>query len=164
MLGKIIKHSRTLIHMNLTGCGLSAGVIYEMGNSLRRARSILVIHLSGNPGLTTKNMEYLNTRIKCRQNEDIERFTRVSQSVRLILKEAGIANNLISGVRGKVNRDTEFKMLHKSDPIETSVNDQLIFQRMLGHKEDQPGSGQWYESSKNAVACKPHYKNECWIC
>jgi len=35
---------------------------------------------------------------------------------------------------------------------------------MLGHKEEQPGSGQWYESSKNAVACKPHYKNECWMC
>ena len=35
---------------------------------------------------------------------------------------------------------------------------------MLGHKEDIPGSGQWYESSKNAVACKPHYKNECWFC
>ena len=35
---------------------------------------------------------------------------------------------------------------------------------MLGHKAEQPGSGQWYESSKNAVACKPHYKNECWIC
>ena len=35
---------------------------------------------------------------------------------------------------------------------------------MLGHKDEQPGSGQWYESSKNAVACKTHYKNECWIC
>ena len=35
---------------------------------------------------------------------------------------------------------------------------------MLGHKKDQPGSGQWYESSKNAVACKSHYKNECWYC
>ena len=35
---------------------------------------------------------------------------------------------------------------------------------MLGHKAEQSGSGQWYESSKNAVACKPHYKNECWIC
>ena len=37
---------------------------------------------------------------------------------------------------------------------------------MLGHKDklEHYGSGQWYESSKNAVACKTHYKNECWIC
>ena len=29
---------------------------------------------------------------------------------------------------------------------------------------DLPGSGQWYESSKNSVECKTHYKHECWIC
>ena len=52
MLGKIIKHSKTIIHMNLTGTGLSSSVIYEMGNCLRRARSLLCLHLSGNPGLT----------------------------------------------------------------------------------------------------------------
>ena len=66
MLGKIIKHSKTILHMNLTGTGLSEGVIFEMGNSLRRARSLLCLHLSGNPGLTSENFEYLNTRIKCR--------------------------------------------------------------------------------------------------
>ena len=49
------------------------------------------------------------------------------------------------------------------DPLQFSPNEQLVFQRMLGHKLEMPGSGQWYESSKNAVACKPHYKNECWI-
>ena len=141
MLGKLIKHSKILTHINLTGTGLSAEVIYEMGNSLRKCRSILVIHLSGNPGLTQKNLEYLSTRIRCRQNEDIERFTRLQFFVKNFLKNAGITNNIISGVRGKVNRDTEFKMLHKSDPIETSVNDQLVFQRVLGHKEDIPGSG-----------------------
>lgn len=35
---------------------------------------------------------------------------------------------------------------------------------MLGHKMEHPGSGQWYESSKNAVACNSHYKNDCWFC
>ena len=71
LIGKMIKHSKALQHMNLTGTGLSAAVIYEMGSFLRRARSILCIHLSGNPGLTQDNMEYLNGRIKCRPNEDI---------------------------------------------------------------------------------------------
>ena len=35
---------------------------------------------------------------------------------------------------------------------------------MLGHKEDIPGSGQWYETSSNAVACRQHYKNDCYAC
>ena len=56
MLGKIIKHSRTLQHMNLSGTGLSAQVIYEMGTILRRARAILSLHLSANPGLSQENM------------------------------------------------------------------------------------------------------------
>lgn len=123
MLGKIIKHSKTIIHMNLTGTGLSSGVIYEMGNCLRRARSLLCLHLSGNPGLTQENFEYLGDRIRGRAREDIERFTRVSAVVKEAVKVAGISSNIISGVREKVNRDTEFKMLHKSDPIETSAND-----------------------------------------
>ena len=77
MLGKIIKHSRSLQHMNLSGTGLSEKVIYEMGTILRRARAILSLHLSGNPGLSSENMEYLHNRIRCRPNEDIERFTRI---------------------------------------------------------------------------------------
>ena len=89
MLGKIIKHSRTLVHMNLSGCGLSKEVIYEMGTCLRRARSVLCLHLSGNPGLTTENLDYLGKRVRCRPNEDIERFTRVNAVVKGVLKVAG---------------------------------------------------------------------------
>ena len=40
MLGKIIKHSRTMQHMNLSGTGLSEQVIYEMGTFMRRSRSV----------------------------------------------------------------------------------------------------------------------------
>jgi len=150
--------------MNLSGTGLSSQVIYDMGTALRRARSILVIHLSGNPGLTPSNMEYLSKRIRCRPNEDIERFTRIQAVVKGVLRSVGANSNIITGIKVKVERDSDFNQVHKKDPIEFSVNDQLVFQRMLGHRVEQPGSGQWYESSKNAVAYKPHYKNECWIC
>jgi hypothetical protein len=44
---------------------------------LRRAGSLLSIHLSGNPGLTEENREYLVKRIRCRPNEDLERFNRI---------------------------------------------------------------------------------------
>ena len=46
-------------------------------------------------------------------------------------------------------------------PIQTE--DRLVFQRMLGFKEEMPGSGMWYESSK-LITYKPHYKSDCWIC
>ena len=105
MLGKIIKHSRTLQHMNLTGTGLVDEVIYEMGNNLRKARSILVLHLSANPGLSQENMEYLSQRIRCRQNEDIERFTRIQSTVKRVMKETGAGTNIIDGIKHKVERD-----------------------------------------------------------
>ena len=164
LLGKIIKHSRTMIHMDLTGCGLSEGVVHEIGTCLRRSRSVLVIHLSGNPGLSKENLEYLENRVKCRPREDIERYTRVSGFVKGVIQGSGAATNIINGIKVKIERDSDFHQVHKKDPIEFSINDQLIFQRILGHKEEQRGTGQWYESSKNSVACKTHYKNECWIC
>ena len=108
MLGKIIKHSRTLQHMNLSGTGLSAQVIYEMGTILRRSRAILSLHLSGNPGLSQENMEYLHKRIRCRPNEDVERFTRIQAVVKNVLRAAGASSNIISGINKKVGRATEF--------------------------------------------------------
>ena len=108
MLGKIIKHSKTIQHINLTGTGLSKGVILEMGNCLRRSRSVLCIHLSGNPGLSQDNMAFLNTRIKCRQNEDIERYITIQKIVKATLQEAGSFTNSMAGVKVKIDRDLEF--------------------------------------------------------
>ena len=123
MLGKIIKHSRTLIHFNLTGCGLSKEVIFEIGTCLRRSRSVLVIHASGNPGLTDENFDYLPRRVKCRPREDIERFTRISGVVKGVLHGQGNASNIIEGIKVKIERDSEFFQKHKKDPIEFSAND-----------------------------------------
>jgi len=39
-----------------------------------------------------------------------------------------------------------------------------VFQRVLGHKEMIPGSGQWYESSNTNIPNSLHYKHKCWIC
>jgi hypothetical protein len=65
------------LHLDLTCTGLSNLIIRELGSCLRRAGSLLSIHLSGNPGLTEENCEYLANRIKCRPREDIERFSRI---------------------------------------------------------------------------------------
>ena len=123
LLGKIIKHSKTMIHMNLTGTGLSAGVIYEIGTCLRRARSVLVVHVSGNPGLSRENMDYLPNRVRCRPREDIERYTRISGVVKGVLRATGAVANIMNGIKVKVERDSDFHQVHKKDPIEFSAND-----------------------------------------
>ena len=135
MLGKMIKHSKTLQHLNLTGTGLNSAVIFEMGSFMRRARSLLVIHLSANPGIYGKppeeagldpeldNMNYLSRRIKCRLNEDIERFTRVSAFVKGVMTAAGAGQNIIDGIKIKVDRDNDFSQVHMKDPLQFSPNE-----------------------------------------
>lgn len=77
LLGGTIKHNKNLIHFDLTCTGLTIHIIKELGNVLRRAGSLLAIHLSGNAGVTEENHDYLVKRVRCRANEDIERFLRI---------------------------------------------------------------------------------------
>jgi hypothetical protein len=70
-----------LIHFDLTSTGLNDMVVREVGTSLRRATSLLAIHLSGNPGMTAYNLEFLPRRIRVRPNEDMERFKRIQDAV-----------------------------------------------------------------------------------
>jgi hypothetical protein len=35
-------------------------MVMQIGTSLRRARTLIGLHLSGNPGVTIENKEYLN--------------------------------------------------------------------------------------------------------
>ena len=52
LIGKMIKRSRTLQHIDLTSTGLGTFIIREIGISMRKSRALMGIHLSGNPGLT----------------------------------------------------------------------------------------------------------------
>ena len=40
-----------------------------------------------------------------------------------MLRAAGAGNNIINGIKNKVERDTEFTIAHKNDPIEVSTSD-----------------------------------------
>jgi len=73
----MIKHSRSLYHIDLTATGLTEFMIHEMGTYLKRSRSLLVIHLSGNTGLSDPNLEYLYKRTISRPREDVAHFCRV---------------------------------------------------------------------------------------
>lgn len=156
LLGQAIKRNKQLLHFDLTSTGLTTLIIKEMGSIIRRAASVLCVHLSDNPGLNDENCDYLPKRIKCRPREDIERFNRIQNLVIRYFEE--IPQSHREGIVRKMNNMTVFKK-NLTEPT-----NKLIFNRFIGFKEQQPGSGQWYESSQTAVANKKHFKNDCWIC
>jgi hypothetical protein len=55
-----IKYNKTLIHFDLSSTGLNEGMVMHIGTALRRAKSLVSMHLSGNPGVTAQMKEYLH--------------------------------------------------------------------------------------------------------
>lgn len=47
---------------------------------MRRAASLLAIHLTGNPGLD-ESSDYLDKRLKCRPKEDIWRYVKIQNLI-----------------------------------------------------------------------------------
>jgi len=73
--------------MDITSTGLGNFIIHGLANSLRKSRSILSIHLTGNPGMNPENYEFLVNRIKCRPNENIVRYQRIKSFVAEMTKD-----------------------------------------------------------------------------
>lgn len=119
---------------------------------------MLCIHLSGNHNAVhdSKMRAWLAARIKTRQPEDMERFVNIRDKVKSIVKD--LPPNMLDGIKSKVEKELDMRV-QKENPI--SNFDSLIFQRQLGHKEDMPGSGMWYETS-SIVNTNSHYKYNCW--
>ena len=161
MLGKIIKHNRAIQLLDLTSTGLSAAQMKEIGSSMRKAKSLLSIHLSANPGVSNEfDRQWLRDRIKCRQLEDIYRYKRIRDKIHQVLKDD--PPNILDGIRSRVTREIDMRIkTDHSDPI--SAHEKFVMQRFLGHKEEIPGSGMWYEASSE-VSHAYHNKYDCWIC
>jgi len=81
LLGKMIKHNLKFLHFDLTSTGLTHRIVEELGKQLRRSRSLLSIHLSGNPGVNDQSSRRLRDRVHARPNEDISRYSRISSRV-----------------------------------------------------------------------------------
>lgn len=136
LLGQQIKRNKNLQHFDLTSTGLSALIIKDMGSYLRRATACLVVHLSDNPGLTNENIEYLPARIHTRPLEDMERFTRIHRLVVQLYEK--LPPQQKEGIIRKMTNLAHFQK-KTIDPAQKS-----IFQRIIGFKQQMPGTGQWY--------------------
>ena len=65
---------------------------------------------------------------------------------------------MLDAIKAKVTRGHDLTIKKtKRDPIAESPADKLIIQRFLGHKEEWPGSAQWYQSSTKG-AFRTHLK------
>ena len=59
----MIKRNKNLIHIDLSHTNLSSSSMWHFGKSMRRAKNLRAIHLSGNPGITTKLIDDITQRI-----------------------------------------------------------------------------------------------------
>lgn len=89
---------------------------------MRKAKSLLCLHLSGNPGLTIEVQEWVTKRIRCRPNEDMERFTRIQNAVKKVQKSLPKTTKL-EAVQHMIDRHQDFNQ-YKKDP--TSVTDKFL--------------------------------------
>lgn len=70
-LNNFMKYNKNLLHFDLSSTGLSEAMLWYIGTALRRAKSLVSLHLSGNPGVTKNVKDYLYKRVRCREIEDI---------------------------------------------------------------------------------------------
>ena len=52
----LIKYNSKMLFLDLSQTGLSKEMLLEFGPALRKAKSLLSLHLSGNPGIDRDNL------------------------------------------------------------------------------------------------------------
>jgi len=62
---KFIKYNKNLLHLDLSSTGLTEQMLRTIGASLKRSKSAIGLHLSGNPGVNLAVKEFLFHRVKC---------------------------------------------------------------------------------------------------
>jgi hypothetical protein len=67
-MSEFIKYNQNLVHLDLTSTGLNDDIINLIGISLNKAKSLCSIHLSNNPGVSQKNIKFIQKRIRSKKN------------------------------------------------------------------------------------------------
>jgi len=166
-LGKFIKHNNSLLQLDLSHTQLRANLLRELVTCLRRAQSLLTLDISGNPGVSDELRAYLERRLHCKQDPlDLERLNYVQADITDVNKAYDERNNknekILDSMEVRSIREvTSTKFTNRLTNVRTyQANENLIYQRILGHKEDMPGSGQWIETS--TATAPPDLLND-WI-
>jgi hypothetical protein len=133
--------------MNLDSTQLSEYMLYELCKSLTRSQSCLVLHASGNPGITPNLREFIWRRIRAKD----------MQEKKLKVDIANAKNDWTKAMVGQpkreksINENFQVREMSKRaldngslTQVATKHHDNtLVFSRYLGHRADIPRSGQW---------------------
>ena len=161
-LGQFLKFNQKLIHVNISHTNLSRGMLLSLGPILRKSRSMLVLHASGNPGIAPSKdpgtldevRAALHERAHCAENIDTVHID-IGEQVKLGARNDG-PNSLKAGLKlKKYNEDRARKADGRIPELENDI-DKLVFERLINHKKDMPGAGQWRLLHKA--------DQKCWIC
>ena len=77
-LGKFIKYNKSLQELNISHCQIKFNLLRELLSCLRRSKSLLVINVNGNPGVTDELRHFIHEKIHCKEDPyDLERFNYI---------------------------------------------------------------------------------------
>lgn len=55
----MIKYNKNIVHIDLSYTNLDQEFITAIGNAMRRAKSLVAIHFTGNPGVNSSIIKFL---------------------------------------------------------------------------------------------------------
>ena len=123
------------MHLNLSGLGLNKLMADVIISSIRKTLSLVCLHLSGNPFLRELDLDALRELVRAKPKVQRKDFVQPCELLQVKdVKELLITNRL--QIWKRVRRQD----LQLIDPF---INETLVFQRKLGHKDEMPGQGQW---------------------
>ena len=118
-------------------------MLWKLGASLVRAKSLVSIHLSGNQGITPALKKHIRGRIRCKElPEDFKIIIQVEGSSPKFAssKQVNLALNQEKYFRENMQLRKNKNAIIKNDLNTIQDDRKLIFERQLGHKSDLPGS------------------------
>ena len=72
LLAEIIKKNKSLQHLNLDAIGLNEAMVCMIGKTMRRAKSLLSIHMSYNPGTLPRAIQTVQQTIHAKPKKIIQ--------------------------------------------------------------------------------------------
>ena len=174
LLTKILKENKRLQHLDLTSTNLPSQVIIHLCNRLRKSRSICSVHFTDNPGLEEATLERtIIEMMRCKPQKEPKVKIDVNKQIDFALdsnmlqrlqiqledeKTTGGDDDLIAANTIRFRQIMQQKRIEqKAAEFPCDITEKkMILTRIIGMKEQMPGSGQWQLLTDR--------QDECWHC
>ena len=140
-----------MLHLDLSQTNLTEYMLWRIGSSLSRARTLQCVHFSGNQGLTASVKMQLLDRIRCKPMVPERNFGLQVGADLYDLGERRQERDRKPDPERLFQDDRQALMIKKrglagmmtSEQAQFKANQILTFERQLGYKGMMPGAGQW---------------------